>query len=447
MLAPDEIFVFLGPTLSLEEAKLHLDARYFPPAKQGDILSLVAQFQPKVVALIDGYFMQNLSVWHKEILYALDRGVIVLGASSMGALRAAETADFGMIGIGKVYELYRSGVVNDDDEVALAHAPGEQGYLPLSIPLINIRCSLLRSKEIEQSVGAAIFEAARSLYYPDRTIEAIAKTGGFSENQVKEWFRTQYVDQKKEDALLLLDTIKQGSWQKNPKEEHFFTSSLFQTLYNYDRRAYAFNTSLTHRQIAQYVALHHPDFSDLQFHALNQALVSFLAKLLRIEVSKEEIQSEKRRFCLHHQMLIIGDEEWSEWLKQNHLSHDEFDALMEERAKARKLHLSYTEAQIPWRQSKCLLDALKLRNRYEEWFKKAAADQQFLDEHHPFYAETAHAEVYGEDLVEEHLNETGWRPDCAYPEWAEEAGFQNVSELKSEIHKAKCAREKNSCQQ
>ena len=81
--------IFLGPSLPVEEARQILDAIYLPPAGQTDMLTATVNCQPDVIGLIDGVFLQSLSVWHKEILYALDRGILVYGSSSMGAIRAA----------------------------------------------------------------------------------------------------------------------------------------------------------------------------------------------------------------------------------------------------------------------------------------------------------------------------------------------------------------------
>jgi len=67
-------------------------------------------------------------VAHKEILDVLKKGVTVVGGSSMGALRAAELDAFGMVGAGRIYECYRSGRIEADDEVAVTYNPvtGEQ---------------------------------------------------------------------------------------------------------------------------------------------------------------------------------------------------------------------------------------------------------------------------------------------------------------------------------
>src|SRR5262245_36085982 len=96
------VVIFLGPSLDLQEAHRILpDARFLPPAAQADLSSAVSTFKPGLVGLIDGLFSESLSVWHKEVVFALSQGVEVFGAASMGALRAAELAPLGMRGIGE----------------------------------------------------------------------------------------------------------------------------------------------------------------------------------------------------------------------------------------------------------------------------------------------------------------------------------------------------------
>ena len=64
----------------------------------------------------------------------------------MGALRAAELHTFGMRGVGRIFEAFRDGEVEDDDEVAVVHGPAELGYLVLSEPMFNIRATLARAE-------------------------------------------------------------------------------------------------------------------------------------------------------------------------------------------------------------------------------------------------------------------------------------------------------------
>jgi TfuA protein len=168
-----EIVVFLGPSLPLPEAAGILDAWYLPPAKRGDIPAAV-RAGAKIVCLIDGVFFQECSVGHREILDAIRQGVTVIGASSMGALRASELDTLGMEGIGEVYRWYRDGEITSDDEVALIFDP-ESGYA-LSVPLVNIRHILdLAENEgiIDRGMHEELFKDARSLYFPNRTWDEI----------------------------------------------------------------------------------------------------------------------------------------------------------------------------------------------------------------------------------------------------------------------------------
>jgi len=112
------------------------------PAGQGDIARAVIE-GASVIGLIDGRYEDIAAVWHKEILYALGEGVQVFGAASMGALRAAECADFGMVGIGTVFERYRFGDLSDDAAVAQLHAPQEMGWTPLTEALVNVEATLV----------------------------------------------------------------------------------------------------------------------------------------------------------------------------------------------------------------------------------------------------------------------------------------------------------------
>lgn len=94
------IHIFTGPTMSADIILQELPgATVWPPVAEGDIYRLALQ-KPAIIGIIDGYFGNLPSVWHKEILFALKEGIHVIGSSSMGALRASELSDFGMIGCG-----------------------------------------------------------------------------------------------------------------------------------------------------------------------------------------------------------------------------------------------------------------------------------------------------------------------------------------------------------
>src|SRR5437762_10719938 len=135
------VYVFTGPTIPPEEARFELQATYLPPAAEGDVYR-VSLKRPEAIGIIDGYFQSTPAVRHKEILWAMSRGIHVFGSASMGALRAAELAAFGMEGVGTIFELYRDGVLEDDDEVAVVHGSAEVEFRAASEAMVNIRHTL-----------------------------------------------------------------------------------------------------------------------------------------------------------------------------------------------------------------------------------------------------------------------------------------------------------------
>ncbi|MCP5065006.1 MAG: hypothetical protein GY946_00445, partial [bacterium] len=56
--------VFIGPTISSEDARAELDAVCHPPVSEGDIVRLLAR-EPSMIGIIDGYFERVPAVWHK----------------------------------------------------------------------------------------------------------------------------------------------------------------------------------------------------------------------------------------------------------------------------------------------------------------------------------------------------------------------------------------------
>ena len=214
-----KIIVFLGPSLDQAAAERILSAHYLPPARRGDLLA-AAEKGATIIGLIDGVFHQESAVAHREILAAIKKGVRVVGASSMGALRAAEMDTLGMVGIGEIYRMYKSGELESDDEVALVFDPSSG--LALSEPLINIRFTLKRAMRegiITLEEHDLLLASARSLFYPKRTYRAVvASTGDTIDDTIRvrflEWVSENTVDQKREDAVAALEYIRKIADEK-----------------------------------------------------------------------------------------------------------------------------------------------------------------------------------------------------------------------------------------
>lgn len=191
------IVAFAGPSLPPPERAAFPGVDWRGPAEAGDLLRLPAGRRP-TVCLIDGYFDHRPAVRHKEILLLLSEGARIFGASSIGALRAAEMADFGMVGVGAVYRAYAGGRLTGDDEVALIHGPEEAGWRPLSVPLVDVRATLLRAvrERIVAGAGArAILAAATAQHYADRCWASLPAPAGFHD-----WVRDGAVSVKAADA-------------------------------------------------------------------------------------------------------------------------------------------------------------------------------------------------------------------------------------------------------
>src|SRR5262245_30697058 len=100
--------IFLGPSLSHEKARKIFDADYRPPAKKGDFLALAAGPESNIVGFVDGVFLQDYPPTPIEVYQlAKKKDMVLAGAASLGALRAVELEKFGMIGIGKIFHLYK----------------------------------------------------------------------------------------------------------------------------------------------------------------------------------------------------------------------------------------------------------------------------------------------------------------------------------------------------
>ena len=206
--------IYLGPSLSLDHAQKVLDADYRPPIKRGDITALLSD-PPGIIGIIDGLFFQSLSISTKEILLALRKGITVLGASSMGALRAVELFPYGMRGIGKVFHMYKSGRIDADDEVGLVH---DDDWHPLSEPMINIRFALqeaLNDKIISMEEKRYLVYIAKSLYFPERTYMRLFSIARQSQKvseekmgQLQAYILERSPNVKRDDALLLLKEVE-----------------------------------------------------------------------------------------------------------------------------------------------------------------------------------------------------------------------------------------------
>lgn len=218
-MAEPRTIVYVGPSLPHHEVRRCLPAaEIHPPVRHGDLAGLSAR-PGDTVLLIDGIFLHSAAVRHKEILALLAAGVTVAGSSSMGALRAAELAPYGMRGVGQIFDLYRRGVIDGDDEVAITHAAEEDGLRALSEPMVNIRLDVGRAHAagvLDLDQHDRLLAAVKAQPFRERCLprlHQIAATvlGRPAAAGFAAWLRTHHVDTKAQDARALLALAAAGA--------------------------------------------------------------------------------------------------------------------------------------------------------------------------------------------------------------------------------------------
>lgn len=214
MTADARIVVTAGPTIGTQDIHAVIPhAQVVPPISFGDALRYGLR-RGDTLLIVDGLFFQSASVRHKELLTLMDDGVRVVGSSSMGALRAAELHPFGMEGYGWVFEGYRDGIIDADDEVGMVHGDPDDGYPVFVDALVNIRQTVtqaVKSGVLPSATGDQLIETARRTPFTQRTWNRLLESAGVPESaSLARQLKTMRIDIKHADAVLALREVISG---------------------------------------------------------------------------------------------------------------------------------------------------------------------------------------------------------------------------------------------
>jgi hypothetical protein len=374
------VYVFIGPTISPEEAGKWLNAVYLPPVAQGDIISLLRK-QPKIIGIIDGYFDQVPAVWHKEILLALSQGVQVVGGASMGALRAAELYSFGMVGVGEIFERYRDGKIEADDEVAVYHSSGEYGYLKANEPLVNIRKTLELACEnavISAATLKSLIAASRNTHYYQRSYDSLLRWGieaGLPREEIlklEKYLPDHKVDLKKRDAIKVLEYIAGLEGTNMQLDANFqlqHTEYLEQLIDKDQSLREVDGFQMTFEMLANYARLECDDFLGLRDRSIANMQILEYAQRLGLSITETEHCQGIEDFC--KSMNLDAGKDASEWARRNDLSEKEFGQFIDEWALIRKVKREYLQPD-----NRALIRQIRLDGGYESMIQAAAEKEK-----------------------------------------------------------------------
>jgi hypothetical protein len=379
------VYVFTGPTLPPEEGRELLDAVYLPPVSQGDVYRIALK-RPQAIGIIDGYFERVPSVWHKEIMWAMKQGIHVFGSASMGALRAVELEAFGMEGVGAIYEAFRSGELEDDDEVAVLHGPAETGYRPASEAMVNIRFTLAkahRSDVISSATLSALLAIAKDLFYPDRAYAEVirkARDRGLPAGELaalQRWLATGQLNQKRDDARAMLTLMRERLANGLPPKQvsymventtiwHAATSLPGAQAAASDGSAVLPTTLREEMQVAG-------SYSRVQYGALLRFLAAREASRQDIRVSDEQLQQTGDRWRDRGGLEERTD--FHRWLAQGDLTLETFSQKLREEAML-QLVKSWAAADVEYR----ILDELIMTGEYARLLARAQEKERALQD-------------------------------------------------------------------
>jgi hypothetical protein len=387
-----KVFVFVGPTLSKDDVAKELDAVCLPPAGQGDLYR-AAKEKPFAIGIIDGYFERIPAVWHKEVLWALSRQIHVFGAASMGALRAAELERFGMKGVGKIYEAFRSGELVDDDEVAVVHGEADTGYRGLSEAMVNVRATLARaeaSKVLSIEVRQRLEAIAKGLFYPERCypeIVARAAYAGLPRAQLDAltaFVATSRVDQKRDDAFSLLRVLRDCCAKGEPPKPATFSfqhTEAWEQVVDWAETqppVSGAQTGIPAELVAAEVRLTGREGRAILANGFNRAVASVTARRHKTTGDREKVASLDKALRQRVATQADGSTEdgFEPWLARHHLTPETYAELLERQAQVDWMRTRYRNEH-----DRCVVDELRCTGEYARLAQRAEHKTRVLEQH------------------------------------------------------------------
>ncbi len=208
--------VFGGPSLRLASKKYKDDFEFHGPVRRGDLHRLLENEKQGCVLITDGVFGESMAVTPCECIDMLNAGWQLFGTSSIGALRAADCSNVGMIGIGNVFLGYQMGYYHSDSDVAVLYEATTHTELSVSYVHADFLARKISSiYSISGPTRRLLLSEVRKIPWFERSPQLISKIFShyFAESSIDSIFMNLWNDPnmnpKVSDALTACDALVQ----------------------------------------------------------------------------------------------------------------------------------------------------------------------------------------------------------------------------------------------
>lgn len=217
----EDTVAFIGGSLAKPERICDTGIVYTTPAEQGDMLmAILAGFRN--ILIIDGYFYTKFPCTTFEVMLALEQGLNVFGAASIGALRAVELDRYGMTGSGYVYDYLRRHAIKPYHIVAQTYRGNDTVLTPPLIEIIYFLECAAAEGVINQVDSDRCLKLAETISFFSLTFVSFfnkLQEAGLATQQLEDYLNRKGPDHfriKRADALQLLGSFRQIIADRSP---------------------------------------------------------------------------------------------------------------------------------------------------------------------------------------------------------------------------------------
>jgi hypothetical protein len=284
--------------------------------------------------------------------------------------------------------LYRDGVLEDDDEVAIAHGPAELGFLAGSEAMVNIRQTLRKAERLDiisTELGTALEKIAKELFYPDRSYPMLvrcASENGLPETELarlRQWLRKGRVNQKRQDAVAMLRLMgRRLAKGLEPKTVSycFEHTVMWESTWSqcgelrFDSNAQPSMATLG--PLLDELRLEGDQYRQHSLMALERFFAIQEAQRLGMTVSNEG--KGRTEIVFRRDRGLVDAAQVEQWMNDNDLNDHQFDALMMDEARVRWVQQRARFASLSY-----LPEQLRLSGDYPRLIARAVAKDRLLE--------------------------------------------------------------------